>query len=389
MTGSYLCPGCGGTSLVALATFPESVLTLNYLYETPEEAIAAPRAPLRLAECAQCGLVHTPAEQPEHSCYDEAYENSQEHSAVFLQHMREIRDLIGQRVRPGQPCRVLEVGCGKGGFLRLLSETDGWSGDGYDTTYTGPPAVGGFRFHQKYVTPETVRGQHYDLVVCRHVIEHIPHIGEFLRMLAALVHATGARYLLLETPDFGWIEENAAFWDIFHEHRNYFHRLTLAHLCERAGLLIREHWTTFGGQYQNILLDWAGPAGGPAVPAHVRHMLLAFQNDVGIKMNQVATSLRQAAGTGGWAIWGAGAKGVCLANYLNLTERMSPSFVIDINPAKQGSFLPGLGVPIVDPSRCVSRSVSAVVVVNPAYASEIRTRLAAVGTTAVKLLVFK
>lgn len=47
-------------------------------------------------------------------------------------------------------------------------------------------------------------------------------------------------------------------------------------------------------------------------------------------------------GTGHWAIRGAGAKGVTLANHLG---DLKPSLVIDSNPGKWGNFIPGTSIP--------------------------------------------
>ena len=390
MTTAYVCPGCGGASLAATAAFPPSVFTLNYLHRTREEAVAAPAAPLRLHECADCGLVHVPSDEPARSLYDEAYENTQEHSAVFLEHLRSVRDLLAPPGGAGCPCRVLEVGCGKGGFLRLLGELPGWSGDGYDTTYSGPPTAGSLRFHRQYVAPETVAGRRYDLVVCRHVIEHVPQIGAFLKMLAELLHRTGAGRLMLETPDFGWILENGAFWDVFHEHRNYFSRPTLARLCGGAGLRVAEHLATFGGQYQNVVLDACvepprhddthPPEGGA---------LAAFRAGTAATVARVAQAIRDASQSRPWAIWGAGAKGVSLANHLMHEMGEGPAVVFDINPAKQGSFLPGCGTPILAPTGEALRGVAAIVVANPVYIDEVRIRLIAAGTASVALLALR
>ena len=48
----------------------------------------------------------------------------------------------------------------------------------------------------------------------------------------------------------------------------------------------------------------------------------------------------------GWAIWGAGAKSVALANRL---RDMQPTFVVDTNPAKQGCIIPATRIPIIAP----------------------------------------
>ena len=46
-------------------------------------------------------------------------------------------------------------------------------------------------------------------------------------------------------------------------------------------------------------------------------------------------------------LWGAGAKGVSLLNALEPTNGIGR--VVDVNPRKQGSYVPGSGTPVVAP----------------------------------------
>ena len=74
------------------------------------------------------------------------------------------------------------------------------------------------------------------------------------------------------------------------------------------------------------------------------------------------------------AIWGAGAKGVTLANLLDpLRERIA--CVVDLNPAKQGRFLPGTGHPIIGPHELEEFEVRTALVMNANYAQEIEALL--------------
>jgi hypothetical protein len=73
----------------------------------------------------------------------------------------------------------------------------------------------------------------------------------------------------------------------------------------------------------------------------------------------------------GWAIWGAGAKGVTLAHRV----AAPPRCLIDTNPAKQGGYIPGLATPIVAPDAAVVRDLAVILIANPNYADEIRAEL--------------
>ncbi len=77
---------------------------------------------------------------------------------------------------------------------------------------------------------------------------------------------------------------------------------------------------------------------------------------------------------GGVAVWGAGAKGVTFAGLVDPQESQVDC-VVDINPRKQGRFLPGTGHPIVPPAALRELGVKTVLVLNPNYVPEIRLLL--------------
>ena len=85
------------------------------------------------------------------------------------------------------------------------------------------------------------------------------------------------------------------------------------------------------------------------------------------------------------ALWGAGAKGVTLVNALERTGDIG--VVVDVNPRKHGSFVPGAGVPVVSPSALGDYTPDVVVVANPIYRDEVAAALESMGQHAVVVCV--
>jgi hypothetical protein len=75
------------------------------------------------------------------------------------------------------------------------------------------------------------------------------------------------------------------------------------------------------------------------------------------------------------AIWGAGAKGVTFANLADPTGTLIDC-VVDLNPHKQGHFMPGTGHPIVAPAALEERGVKRAILMNPNYRDENQRLLA-------------
>jgi hypothetical protein len=250
----------------------------------------------------------------------------------------------------------------------------GARGDGYDTSFEAGSASEseGVTFHRRYVSAADV-AEPYNLVVCRHVVEHVPEIGAFLNELAAIARAAGDPAVIVETPRFEWIVEHLCLWDVFYEHCNYFPMTSLAHLCRLAGFRVVRQRSVFGAQYQVLELRVARRSShpkSPGIPAEAR--LLDFAAKAKRALTTLARKLESVSGGQGWALWGAGAKGVALVNQMTDTR---PDFVIDVNPAKQGGALPGTRIPIVSPEAPQIGGIGLILIANPNYAEEIRAAL--------------
>lgn len=371
---SPICPGCRMHVDVDVVTLPPTPMTLNYVYKDRQKAQAAPAAPVILRQCKTCGLVYV-APNSAQAVYDERYENRQSFSDVFTEHLEHVAETL-KILLPKPKVHVLEIGCGKGDFLELLARRYQWRGHGYDTSYAGPKisADGKLKFSREYLTHSSVQDT-FDVLVCRHVIEHIETIGEFLEELWKTSRQAGVPLVMLETPRLEWIFEHNAIWDFFHEHRCYFGMNTLKQLCQAAGFDVLEHASTFGGQYQNLYLR---PVDNVQAISHVYDHSLSitdFTTRASEHFRELAKSMDSYLRGEAWAIWGAGAKGVCWAGWLSHWGYPLRGRVVDRNPSKQEGFLPLTGLPIVAPTKRNLQDVELVFVMNPNYYSEIQSQL--------------
>ncbi len=81
------------------------------------------------------------------------------------------------------------------------------------------------------------------------------------------------------------------------------------------------------------------------------------------------------------AVWGSGSKAVA---FLRATDPASKliEHVVDINPHRQGHFMPGTGQRILSPSDLRTVAPAAVIVMNPVYREEIAAELTRQGIAA-------
>jgi hypothetical protein len=146
---------------------------------------------------------------------------------------------------------------------------------------------------------------------------------------------------------------------------------------------VTDSWKGFGDQY--LLLE-ARPIGEAETPgfrveedlAQLGDRVHAFARDVRDVVADWQRRFRDwhAAGRK-TAVWGAGSKGVSFLTTLGLHDEVH--IAVDINPHKQGYFMPGTGHEVVSPERLVETGADVVVVMNPIYVDEIREQLAGLG----------
>jgi SAM-dependent methyltransferase len=387
MPTTSLCPSCGSSSLEAFYHLDGIPAHSVLLMPTQEVARAYPTGTLDLAACRSCGFITNTSFDQSLNEYSSTYEETQGFSPVFQEFALGLAkrwvdayDIRGKR--------VLEIGCGKGEFLALMCEVGGNVGIGID------PAVAPERLSDDVraridFRPELFSEAHGDLdadvIVCRHTLEHIHPVGSFLRLIRATVADRAETLILFELPDVKRVLDEVAFWDLYYEHSSYFTTGSLARLFRREGFDVIDLWLDFGDQY--ILLDARpGTGSGPALPLEDDlDEILASVHAFSVRAPKVLADwrhrIREMAASGRpVVIWGAGSKGVAFLTTLGLSDVIERA--VDINPYKQGMFLPGTGTPVVSPESLVDDPPGHVIAMNPIYCGEIRDQLRGLGIDA-------
>ena len=381
------CPLCAQPGAPVFLRRMQVPVHQNLVMASEAEARGVARGDLAMAACGHCGFVYNAAFDPARMHYSEDYDNTQGCSGVFARHMEALAEhLVNERgVRDAS---IVEIGCGKGDFLRLLIERHpGNSGIGFDPSYAGAlSALGGrLQFEQRNYGPQCA-GLKADVVVCRHVIEHVPQPLELLGAVkAALQQAPQAR-LFFETPCVDWILRHGVIWDFFYEHCSLFSAASLAQAFRGAGLRVGAVRHLFEGQYLWLEASLAGSDDFVALRGTpTPELATRFASQFDASVTQWSARMAQLRREGRVAIWGAGAKG---ATFVELVDRGRERIdcVVDINPNKQGRYIPGSGHPIVAPRELAGRGVAAAVMMNPNYLAEAEAYLTREGI-ATRLLI--
>ena len=379
------CPICGVDDVKVFDRRERVSLVQNRVYQSSSEARRAPAGALAMTCCQQCGYLWNSAFDPDRKIYDPGYENDQTHSEAFREHLaaRACRVIAALPIRNG--LSIAEIGCGQGDFLQQLVKIGAGSitnATGFDPAWRGDEwnQSGSLNFVRRYFDKSSARELKAApaALISRHTIEHVSDPIAFLQTIRAAIDRNQPAQLFLETPCAAWIIENLQFEDFFYEHCSLFTARSLYLAMQRGGFQATRIEHVFGGQY---LWAEADPRIPPAPkPPAPRLEIARWEAERAAFIDRWHRKLEKSAADRPVYLWGAGAKGVTFSLLID-EEGGLLAGAVDINPRKQGRFMPVTALEIIAPDQLPSVPIS-LVVMNPVYLPEIERQVRQLGKRA-------
>ena len=152
--------------------------------------------------------------------YSGRYEETQGFSETFnVFHESLAEELIQRHNLRGKD--ILEIGCGKGEFLTLLSGLGDNRGLGFDPSYIDERDPGaspeGVVFRKEFFSAEHAH-LGADLICCKMTLEHIHEPQALLSAVSRSAAHRGRTIVFFQVPDVTRILKDCAFEDIYYEH---------------------------------------------------------------------------------------------------------------------------------------------------------------------------
>lgn len=204
-------------------------------------------------------------------------------------------------------------------------------------------------------------GRAADVIIANNVLAHVADLNGFVEGVRILLKKDGIG--VIEVPYVRDMINRCEFDTIYHEHLCYFSLTSLDWLFRKHRLIVAdvERIPVHGGSLRLFVTHESRTEQSDAVHRLAQEEAawgidrLNSYLDFGRKAEQIRISLRRL--LEGFkqegkciAAYGAAAKGAVLLNYCGIGKE-TLDFVVDRSPHKQGCYMPGVHVPIHEPSR--------------------------------------
>lgn len=377
------CPNCKNTDIEDFYTIKNAPVHSLVTIKDYEEAISIPRKDISLAFCNNCGFIFNSSFDTSLDYYTQGYEDQQGFSPTFVKFLTGVTQKFIDRYDIKNK-EVIEIGCGKGDFINLISELGNNKGIGIDPAWVPGrtkenPNV---RFIKEFYSEEHGDIQ-ADAISCRHTLEHIHDTYGFMKTIRDSIKEGQKPVLFFEVPSIVRILKIQAFWDIFYEHCTYMSPGSLARLFRLNNFEVLDMYLEYDDQY---LFIEAKPVDEKSEKNHY------LEESVGeLKALTEVFVEKINAQLGDWrekllgykeenkkvVIWGGGSKSVGFLTHfhdLGVIEH-----VVDINPHMQGNYIPGIGLQYVGPDFLKEYKPDVVIQMNSVYTEENRKTLNEMG----------
>lgn len=377
-------------SLIDLGSAPPSNAYLN------EDTLRSPEKwfPLRVLVCTECWLVQTEDYAGAEELFSADYAYFSSFSTSWLQHAEDYAARMTERFGLDSNSHVVEIAANDGYLLQYF-KLRGIPCLGIEPTAStaaaarakGIEVVEDF-FGIRLASTLVSQGKQADLTAANNVLAHVPDINDFVSGFAQLLKPTGVA--TFEFPHLLRLLEENQFDTIYHEHFSYLSLTSVTRIFEQNGLTIFdvEELTTHGGSLRVFAqrIDSGGYQTSPVVKEilarevtigmQTQTYYAGFQEKTDKVKDDFITFLIEAKRSGKRVVaYGAAAKGNTLMNYAGVRPDLIPC-VIDRNPAKQGKYMPGSRIPIVDEPSILAGKPDYVLILPWNLRSELMTQLA-------------
>ena len=390
------CIACGHalSPLMTLDDMPASAQNIPAASELAEDHTLS----LTLCQCPSCGLVQFDTE-PVDYYRDVIRAGGGTRTMTRLRHEEYARLLTAMQEHHIHGRRIVEVGCGRGEFLRmwqnLAEDPEGAAALARDQArdpLSGQPnaaplhlvglehkpslveeanavADKKYRVYEGFATGDVRYPEGpFDAFVQFNFLEHQPDPCDMIRNIGRNLKPQALG--LITVPSFEYILRYNGYYELLRDHIANYTEFTLQKLLQDCGfellsmdLVNRDTIEAIVRKADPDELSELHYSGRLIDVSALRDSYDRLSASVNAHIDHLSESHRT------MAIWGASHQGFTLAATTKLSGRVE--YIIDSAPFKQGRFSPASHIPIVAPDYAVAHPVDEILIVAPGYTDEI------------------
>lgn len=322
--------------------------------------------PLKVYTCSKCFLVQVDEYKKSEDIFSNEYVYFSSFSKSWLLHAKKYTDLMTRRFELNEDSQVVEIASNDGYLLQYFKEKNIKVLGIEPTSNTAAVAIGkgidtvvdffGTRLAARLVNEKSKA----DLLLGNNVLAHVPDINDFVKGMKIMLAEKGV--ITMEFPHLYQLVKHTQFDTVYHEHFSYLSFFTVRQIFRNAGLELFdvEEIPTHGGSLriyakhsEDLSKEITGNVTGMLEKEHAAGMnTMAYYTEFPkkafrVKVDLLKFLLEQKENNKKVAGYGAAAKGNTLLNFSGVKQDLV-DYVVDANPVKQGKFLPGSHIPVVN-----------------------------------------
>ncbi|MGD1871281.1 MAG: NAD-dependent epimerase/dehydratase family protein, partial [Neomegalonema sp.] len=330
----------------------------------PANVVPERFVPLRVGYSPASSMVQLLETRPAEEMFGDDYVYFSSFSEDLLKHSRENALELIERRNLGPDSLVVEIASNDGYMLQNYKEkgipvlgVDPASQPAKAAQEKWSDTVVDF-FGTRVAKELRSEGKRADLIHANNVVAHVADQNDLVAGFAELLADDGM--LVVEFPYVRYVVDHIEFDTIYHEHLCYFSVTSAEALFRPHGLYLNDirRLSIHGGSLRMFFTKTDTPneavAAIRAEETAVGLGTFEYYRDFGARVRAFRDDARKLLGDlkaqgKRIAAYGAAAKGTIMLNYLGVNSKVV-EYAVDRNVHKQGKLMPGVRVPIKDPS---------------------------------------
>lgn len=315
----------------------------NYYTLSEGESLSLDKIDIDFIWCNDC--FHYSVIKKSISLFDNNYNNEMLGAGVDLMQLKSVFELIKKRILDKSK-RIIEIGCGRGTLLELLDKSGFRNIQGYDPVVKNE--------YNKLVRAEYWNGGYDsapDFLILRHTLEEIPDLHNFL----SLIKKEKIENIYIEITNISYGLKNNDPFSLYPECENLFTISSLSKIMSKFGYVLDDVNTFFDG-------NWAGCWFRMVDNSENKLDLVKSYRSNILKLEKPIV------------FWGAGGRGSNILSFCDLYKE-DIEFVVDVNEAKVGKYMPPNGQKIISPNELNKINPKTIVVSSGKFLKDIKSYL--------------